>query len=131
MKAGTTYKRKLWPLLIPALVLLMFSTPGCYYDKAEVLYPSTACDTANVTFGASVTPVLSSNCVACHGGASPSAGIRLDTYAGVKLQADNGRLLGAITHGTSFSPMPKNANKLSDCNIAKIRLWIAAGALNN
>jgi hypothetical protein len=113
--------------LLPALALLN----SCYYDKGEILYPETACDTSRVTFSSSVVPILSSNCNSCHGGANPSAAIRLDTYAGVKLQVDNGRLWGAVSHAPAYAPMPKNANQLSSCNLAKIRLWIAGGAPNN
>jgi mono/diheme cytochrome c family protein len=112
-------------------LLLALATTGCYYDKAEVLYPDTACDTSAITYSTSVAPVLSSNCNVCHGGSTPSAGIKLDVYSGVKQQVDNGRLLGVVTHSPNYSPMPKNGTKLSECNIAKIRKWIAAGAPNN
>ncbi len=118
-------------VVIGLLILLLVSATGCYYDKEEILYPDSACDTSAVSYSTSVLPVLSANCNGCHGGATPSAGIRLDLYTGVKQQADNGRLLGSISHNPIFSPMPKNGNKLSDCNIAKVRKWIAGGALNN
>jgi len=105
---------------------------SCYYDKEDLLYPGTSvCDTTLVTYSQSVLPVIASSCLGCHGGANASAGIRLDNYNGVKNATNNGLLIGAITHAQGFSPMPKNGNKLSDCNISKIRLWIAAGAPNN
>jgi len=44
---------------------------------------------------------------------------------------DNGKLLGAVTHASGYSPMPKNQAQLSDCNIQKITNWINKGALNN
>lgn len=116
-------------LTIALLFLAMLS--GCYYDKEEVLYPATACDTTNITFNQSVVPLLSAHCISCHGGSTPSASIRLDTYAGVKQQADNGRLLGSVNHAAGFSPMPKGAAKLNACNIAKLTKWVAAGAPNN
>lgn len=127
----TKKDQRMTPWLVPGLFILLLSSNGCYNDKAEILYPQTACDTTTVTYSTSVTPILSSSCNSCHGGSIPSAGIKLDTYAGVKQQVDNGRLWGAVSHGASYSPMPKNAPKLSDCNQAKIRLWIAAGAPNN
>jgi Planctomycete cytochrome C len=121
--------------IITATVIVLFlflvSTTGCYYDKEEVLYPDTICDTANVTYSRSVIPILSSNCITCHGGNTPSAGIKLDTYADVKVQATNGRLWGAVSHAASYSPMPKNAAKMSTCNLTKIKKWLDAGALNN
>lgn len=111
--------------------VLILALNSCYYDKAELLYPDTACDTSAVKFSTSVLPVLSSNCISCHGGATPSAGISLDSYAGVKIQADNGRLWGAISHAPNYSPMPKNSNQLNICSQQKIRIWIDAGAPNN
>ena len=113
-----------------AYLSLMFLT-ACYYDKEEVLYPDSICDTADVRYSTTIQPVLSSNCISCHGGSTPSAGIKLDTYEGVAIQAANGRLWGAVSHASSFSPMPKNANKLSACNLAKIRKWLDAGHPNN
>ncbi len=120
------------PFITVCIVITMLvSVTGCYYDKEEYLYPDTACDTAAVKFNTSILPVLSSNCNSCHGGNTPSASIKLDTYAGVKQQVDNGRLWGSVAHSTNYSPMPKNGTKLNSCNLAKIRIWIAAGALNN
>lgn len=120
---------------ITALVIisgiLLNSLNSCYYDKSDLLYPNTACDTAAIKYSTSVLPVLSSNCINCHGGATPSAGISLDSYAGVKMQVDNGRLWGAVSHSPNYSPMPKNSNKLNTCSLEKIRIWIAAGAQNN
>ena len=122
-------------LFIAALIIisgiLLNSFNSCYYDKSDLLYPNTACDTAAVKYSTSVLPVLSSNCINCHGGATPSAGISLDSYAGVKMQVDNGRLWGAVSHSASYSPMPKNSAKLNNCSLEKIRIWIAAGAPNN
>jgi hypothetical protein len=111
--------------------ILIHSLNSCYYDKSDLLYPNTACDTAAVKYSTSVLPVLSSNCISCHGGATPSAGISLDTYSGVKIQVDNGRLWGAVSHSASYSAMPKNSAKLNNCSLEKIRIWIAAGAPNN
>ncbi len=122
-------------VFIAALIIisgiLLNSFNSCYYDKSDLLYPNTACDTAAVKYSTSVLPILSSNCINCHGGATPSAGISLDSYAGVKMQVDNGRLWGAVSHSASYSPMPKNSNKLNNCSLEKIRIWIAAGAPNN
>jgi mono/diheme cytochrome c family protein len=63
--------------------------------------------------------------------ASPSGNILLNNYANVKIQATNGRLVGAVSHAAGYSAMPKNANKLTECQIAQIRKWVNAGALNN
>ena len=127
----TDYKKLHPGFPVVILLLVVLSVSSCYNDKAEILYPQTVCDTAAVTYSTSVTPILSANCISCHGGNTPSAGIKLDVYTGVKQQVDNGRLWGAVSHGPNYSAMPKNSNKLNTCNLEKIRLWIVAGAPNN
>ena len=116
-------------LLVAGIIII--SATGCYNDKEEILYPQSVCDTIDVTYSRSIVPIVSANCNSCHGGNTPSAGIKLDTYASVKLQADNGKLWGAVSQAANFSPMPKNGTKLSTCILAKIKLWLDAGALNN
>lgn len=116
------------------LVFILFIAfiQGCYYDNKDILNPgAVTCDTTIVTYSASVNPVLTAYCVGCHSGANAPLGVNLETYTGVKSQVTNGKLIGTVTHSSGFIPMPKNGNKLSDCSIAKIRQWVAAGARNN
>ena len=121
-----------YPILFTiSLFVIMNLFTSCYYDKEEILYPDTTCDTSVVKYSTAILPVLSSNCISCHGGSTPSAAINLSNYAGVKQQVDNGRLWGAVSHSANYSPMPKNGGQLNTCNLAKLRMWIAAGALNN
>jgi hypothetical protein len=89
------------------------------------------CDTVNVTFSTSVSPVLKTYCVGCHSAASPSAGIDLSTYAAVKVYATNGRLIGSITHAAGYKPMPSSTSKLGACEINQIKAWVTKGMLNN
>ena len=91
---------------------------------------STTCDTTNITYALSVVPILQNACTGCHSGSSPSGGINLTTYAGIKAVADNGKLLGAITHKSGFFIMPPSG-WMQSCDIAKIRTWIRNGTLNN
>lgn len=90
------------------------------------------CDSGGViTYAAKIQPILQNHCNGCHSGSAPGAGIDLSNYSGVKAIADNGRLQGVITHAVGYSPMPKNAAKLSDCQITSITKWINDGAQNN
>lgn len=90
------------------------------------------CNTANMRFVTDVVPILQTNCYACHSNANQSvSGISLEGYSNVRVQVDNGHLLGAITHASGFTPMPQGGPKLSDCNISKIKSWIDNGAPNN
>jgi hypothetical protein len=107
---------------------------SCYYDSEEALYPNldNSCDTSAVTYSGSIAPMINDNCIGCHGSGSFSTSggnIRIDGYADVSSQAD--RILGAIKHNPAFSPMPKGAGKLTDCQITMFEIWIRDGKPNN
>jgi uncharacterized membrane protein len=112
---------------------------ACYYDKADIIYPSTGgvvgnCDTANITYANQVVQVLNTHCNTCHSSAAAASiggGINLSTYTSVKTYATSGSLLNSILQNGKASPMPKNASKLDNCSITKIQTWINKGALNN
>ncbi len=89
------------------------------------------CDTTSVSYASAVVPILQKNCTGCHGGASPSGNVKLDTYAGVSDVANSGRLKGVITHTPGFPQMPQNQAKLPECEINTIVAWINQGATNN
>ena len=117
-------------LCIIIFIILVTTGAGCKYDS-QILLLSTPCDTAIVTFSGTVQPILNTYCISCHSGPNANNGIRVEDYATVKMLIPNGKLLGSITHSRGFSPMPLGANKLSECDIAKIRQWIVRGAQNN
>lgn len=106
---------------------------GCYYDSEDLLNPGNGnCDTNGVTYNTTVVPLLqASGCLGCHSGGAPSGNISLATHTSVKTVAQNGKLFGAINHSPGFSPMPQGGNKMSSCNIQKIKAWIDAGSINN
>lgn len=109
---------------------------GCTFENEEEYYADLQCDTATVTYSASVRPILQNACYACHASATANtagAGINLEGYPALKaIVVDNtGLLVGSIRHLVGFSPMPKSAPKLSECDIRKIELWIIQGALDN
>jgi len=92
------------------------------------------CDTTKYTYTNAIVPILTSYCYSCHAAAPATAsggGIVLDNYNGVQVQAQNGKLLGDLSHTSGFNFMPLGGNKLSDCKIAQVRKWIEAGARNN
>ncbi len=119
-----------------AAILITFigwSLQSCYYDNKEELYGVTdfGCDTSLVTYSEDIAPVLQSNCDGCHGSSTAQANVITDNYTDLKQVLQKGRFLGSINHESGFSPMPKNAEKISDCNLIKIRIWIDEGAQNN
>lgn len=113
---------------------------GCESKKGDLAVmatgstPVVTCDSLNSKYSVQVKNIISANCYSCH--ATPVAtalggGIVLDTYNGLNFWATNGILLDNITQVPGSNPMPKNAAKLSDCDIAKIRVWINSGSPNN
>ncbi len=87
------------------------------------------CDTMNVSFSASLVPVINNYCKGCHNASTSSGSVNLDNYNGVLTVANNGQLIGGITG--KLSAMPKYGQPLSSCNISKFRQWIKEGAKNN
>lgn len=89
------------------------------------------CDTANVTYSGAIRNIVSNKCQGCHSGPAASGGYDFTNYSVLKARANDGKLWGAVNHLPGFSPMPKNGNKLSTCELAQIKKWIDAGAPNN
>lgn len=126
---GIILKTKLMALIIAGSLLLT----SCYYDNEEDLYGQLVpCDTSIVTYSVQVVSILSQNCYKCHGGnAIDGSGIKLQDFQVLKKYAVNGTLLAVLKHQPGSKQMPKNAAKLSNCNIAVIETWINRGALQN
>ena len=124
---------KLLSFLVVGCTVLLLSVgySGCYYDKAQLLYPQTSCDSATATYTKTIVPALNQYCTSCHTGSTASGSVALDSYANVKIYVNNGRLMGTINQASGYSAMPKNSAKLDACSIAKFNHWISAGALNN
>ena len=90
-----------------------------------------ACDTVNMKYAANIQPIIQNNCYSCHGNGLSQNGVSLDSYDKVKKQADNGNLMGVISHASGYTPMPFGKPKLAQCDINKIKDWIERGANNN
>jgi hypothetical protein len=123
-------KKKLFILV--CIVGLM----GCYKDTEEELYPdwsnpnTSGCDTTDVSFSATVKPILDQYCATagCHNVAN-AGNYNFTTYNGVL--AAKTRLVGAVKWETGYSQMPQGGSKLSDCQIGQISAWVTEGAKNN
>ena len=90
-----------------------------------------SCDTNNVTFSGSIFPIIQGSCLGCHSGTSPGGQILLTDYQQIAIIAQNGKLSESVNHIAGYQPMPKGGNKLPDCQIDQIRIWIENGTLNN
>lgn len=85
------------------------------------------CDTTNVKYSTVIAPIIQNHCIGCHS----VSGTILKGYTNVLATVTNGKFLGSINHTTGFRFMPEGGNKLSDCKIKQIKIWINAGAPNN
>ncbi len=111
------------------LLLFLFSISlySCKDKEKDNPTPDSVCETSNVTYSNTVKPIIANNCVVCHSAAPMNLG-DVATLQGV---ANSGKLYKVITHADGVPAMPKNMPKLSDCDIAKIKAWVDAGAQNN
>jgi hypothetical protein len=121
-------------LILPSIVVILIFFGACYYDSEEALYPSynNSCDTSNVTFSATIIPILSNNCLGCHSNSSAAslgANIKLQDYADVQSQIST--VIQAINHTGGLSPMPKGGNKISTCSLTQFDIWVRKGTPNN
>lgn len=120
-------QKKYWLIYLLVLTCLV----SCEYNVEEDLYPQNECDTLQVTYAATIVPILTMHCYECHAMTLPLSGIPLEGHANIKAQVDGGRLIGAIRHLSGFSPMPKDRGFLPECDILQIEKWVADGAPNN
>lgn len=121
--------------IVLAIAFVSIAFSACFYDKADMVYPSIAatCDTTTVTYSNQIVSILNAQCNYCHGAAANSigGGIYLNTYAALKPYVTNGSFLNSILQNGKASAMPKNGAKMDNCSILKIQSWINKGALNN
>lgn len=119
-------------LKLTALLLILCA--ACYYDNEEYLYPviDSSCDTINVTFSGTISGIMNDYCWSCHSNSTAANfgnNILLENYSDVKSQSQ--KVLGAISHESGFSPMPKGSAKLNDCLITQFGIWVDHGAPDN
>jgi len=88
------------------------------------------CNTENVSFSATVFPIIQNYCMGCHSGSSPQGGQLLTNYAQISATANSGKLIGVL-NGTSYTPMPYLQPPLNACFIDKIEAWVNSGSPNN
>lgn len=114
----------------------LFSLSACYNDKEEILYPSqfNCDDIQNISYSADVVPILQNHCYACHNASDASQlanGNNLEDFTTISNLANGGTLISSLKQDGTSEPMPRNAPKLSECNIKIIETWINEGANNN
>ena len=113
-------------IMILAVAILIM---GCKKQNEEDLFKDVGCNTENITYENTVRTILSNQCLVCHSAAARQGDIILETYSDVLSFANNGRLVGSISHASGFVAMPPTGVKLDPCTIDKIKAWVADGSL--
>ncbi len=88
------------------------------------------CDSTDMTYTDDIKDIFDTNCAisGCHDDDAALTIGSLTNYDNAVAFVDFGRILGAINRDAGFSAMPSGgADKLSDCNIAKITNWVNNG----
>ena len=104
-----------------------------------VAAPAEAPPSAAVDYLRDVKPILTQNCVKCHGPDRQRGGLRLDTAAAVRKGGDSGpaavpgqsgksRMVLAVTGAEGVKAMPPKGPPLDAARVAVLRAWIDAGA---
>lgn len=87
-------------------ISILFYSTGCtkafISDGEETTEPITK----TISYKADVKQIMTNNCITCHGGPSPSAGLDLATYSNVKSAAINRNLIERMNNITA--PMPQS-----------------------
>jgi mono/diheme cytochrome c family protein len=119
--------KKLPPFIFLLSISFIFIW-SCKHEPEELAGPTPIepqpCDTLNISYQSDVYPIFNQYCIYCHGGTAPEGGIVLTDYEVVADLAQNGQLLGSVNHQAGYSPMPKDADKLSFCLIRTITIWV-------
>ena len=84
--------------------------------------------TGPITYTADVSAIISNNCLPCHAGTAPSAGLNLETFTGVQNSTENGNLLVWIND--SSNPMPTSGLMAIELR-ETIKEWATQGYLEN
>ena len=81
-----------------------------------------------ITYNATVKKIFDNNCISCHGGIMPEAGLSLETYAGVRAAVESDLVLTRMT--SAQNPMPPTG-LLPGTTVDIIEEWIAEGYPEN
>lgn len=89
-------------------------------------------------FAADIAPILEENCVSCHGGDAPQAGLDVRSRAALLAGGKSGPALvpgtpaeSLLLQKTASGAMPVGGQRLAPDQIESIRRWIEAGALGD
>jgi len=110
------------------LIVLAVLPMSCVNNNEEELYGIRPCDIENVTWESKIREIMQKNCVMCHGPDLAFRGVRHDTYESEMIVVNDGRLRGVVNHLPGYPKMPKDRDKLPECELKLINTWLDNGA---
>lgn len=114
--------------VLVALLIIAFSCTEATIDDDEAPMPDPDPVEETVKYDPEVRNIISANCVDCHGGTAPQAGLDLSTYENVRASAEAGTLLSRIEDISN--PMPPSG-LMKEENRQIIAKWAADGFEEN
>jgi hypothetical protein len=115
-------------LLFPVALLVL----SCRHDALDGAMPEPVCDTLNVSYAGDIVPIMQMRCAVpgCHIPGGTGTG-DLTTWAGLRTQVDNGKLIPSINRTVGAIPMPPDGSMIPTCDILMIEAWVNGGAQDN
>ena len=119
---------------IYAILCLALSLPlvQCTKDRGKLLPPAAQniCgDTTSITYTNTVNTILLNNCTfsGCHDAGSVNGDYTI--YSGIKAKVDAGSFQNRVFSLKDMpSPSSPGPTTLSECDLARLRNWVSAGA---
>lgn len=84
--------------------------------------------TKTIYYNPDVQTVMTNNCITCHSGAAPSAGLRLDNYTDTRYSTEHGNLIERMNSSTN--PMPPSGILSADTRQIMDK-WVIDGFKEN
>lgn len=124
-----------WAILITASI----SIPVSCTHQPWVLPENQRTGDPTVCFDRDILPIFQSNCAkgGCHDVASHESGYTLDSYENIVRKGivpgnpAASKIWESVSYATGENQMPKDAPKLSDASLYRIKRWIETGAIKD
>jgi len=107
--------------IVTITLLLCICFSGCEKNVEE---DHVDCSAVETYYNENVAPILSSNCIGCHSGATAAVGLPLDSYTSVYSAIKSGNVLDRVNRNSGDNGfMPQGGQKLSNANLEILQIF--------
>jgi len=119
-------------IFLVVVIAAAAAAPSCKKMPNEDFYPTVSCDEPDDslnTYSLKISTILNTNCAKshCHDATTHKHKVNMEGYANAVNSFKTQHVLCAINHEKNCTPMPKNADKLSDADIHDLTCWAKNG----